>query len=435
MAGMFAPYDPDQQYLLPPSLKDWLPSDHLVYFVSETVDQLDLSSFERAYRQEGSGNVAYHPRLMVKLLVYAYSTGVFSSRGIARQIEENIAFRVLAAENRPSHRTIARFRQEHVERFGEIFVQIVQIARESGLTHLGKVAIDGTKIKANASKHKAMSYARMKEEEKRLREEISTLIASATNADALEDAELGPDFRGDELPAELKRREDRLAVIVAAKKRLEARKREEHDDREAPPRSGAEHERKKAAKPREKDQENFTDPESRIMKTGSGSFEQCYNAQSAVDAKHQVIVAAEVSPSASDAILLVPMADQVTRNMDQKPKCVLADAGYRSEANFARMQERGIEVLVPLGREGKAARPTRNAAPATEEVQRRMRTKRGRRLYAARKHIVEPVMGWVKRCLGFRSFNLRGLAAVRGEWNLVCLALNLRRMNQWIEWR
>ena len=226
MGGQFAPYEPKQQ-LLPPSLQDWLPEDHLCYFVSDTVDQLDISSIESKYRTGGSGNVAYHPRLMLKLLIYGYCCGVHSSRMMARQIEENVAFRVLAAGQSPSHRSICRFRQDHVDEFCLLFGQVVQIAMASGLVSMGKLAIDGTKVKANASKHKAMSYGRMKEEEKRLRKEIRALVKIANDADSAEDVEFGPDFRGDEIPEELKRREDRLAQIKKAKASLEARKQEE----------------------------------------------------------------------------------------------------------------------------------------------------------------------------------------------------------------
>jgi len=268
---MFAPYDPHQLLLLPPALQDWLPEGHLVHFVSDAVDNLDVRDFERAYRAEGSGNVAYNPRLMLKLLVYGYATGVFSSRRIATHIDENIAFRVLAAGHRPSHRTIARFRQDHIERFGAVFLQVVQLAGETGLTALGTVAIDGTKVKANASKHKAMSYGQMAEEETRLKAEIAAIIKAAAEKDALEDGEFGPNFRGDELPAELQRREERLAKIRAAKARLEERKQAEAEQRGDDP-SAPE------SKPAPTDQINFTDEESRIMKTSSGGFDQCYNA-------------------------------------------------------------------------------------------------------------------------------------------------------------
>ena len=217
----FRPYEPDQQLLLPPSLRDWLPPDHLAWFISETVDQLDLSEILEGYRNGGQGNLPYHPSMMLKILIYAYATGVFSSRRIARQIEENIAFRVLAAGNAPDHRTICRFREQHLAAFERLFVQVVQIARDAGLVRMGTLAIDGSKIRANASKHKAMSYEWMQQEEKRLRREIGALTGRAAKRDAAEDVQFGPDFRGDQLPEELQRREDRLAKIREAKRRLE----------------------------------------------------------------------------------------------------------------------------------------------------------------------------------------------------------------------
>jgi transposase len=423
---MFAPYDPHQLLLLPPALQDWLPEGHLVHFVSDAVDQLDLEEFERAYRAEGSGNVAYHPRLMLKLLVYGYATGVFSSRRIATHIEENIAFRVLAAGQSPSHRTIARFRQEHIERFGAVFLQVVQLAGGAGLTALGTVAIDGTKVKANASKHKAMSYGRMKEEETRLKAEIATIIKAAEESDALEDGQFGPDFRGDELPAELKRREDRLAKIRAAKARLEERKQAEAEVR-------GDDAAAQDSKPAPSDQINFTDEESRIMKTSSGGFDQCYNAQTSVDGESLLIVAAEVTQSATDAKQLIPLVDATIKNVGREPGLVLADAGYRSEATFKALEDRGVKALVATGREGKRGAGKVSAdKPATKRMRSRMKSKRGRRRYSMRKHIVEPVFGWVKQALGFRRFSMRGLAAVSGEWKLVCAAVNLRRLSKQI---
>ena len=280
----FRPYDPDQQLLLPPSLRDWLPPDHLVWFISETVDQLDVSELLDGYRDGGQGNLPYHPAMMLKILIYAYATGIFSSRRIARQIEENIAFRVLAAGNAPDHRTICRFREQHLTAFERLFVQVVQIARDTGLVRMGTLAVDGSKIRANASKRKAMSYERMQQEEKRLRREIRALTSRAAKRDTAEDVEFGPDFRGDQLPEELQRREDRLAKIREAKHRLEARKREEaksseREEDDDPPKGRGRSRKHPLGKPKPKDQENFTDPERRIMKDGSGAFQQCYNAQ------------------------------------------------------------------------------------------------------------------------------------------------------------
>lgn len=438
MGGQFAPYEPNQQLLLPPSLRDWLPEDHLCYFISDTVDQLDISSIVDQYRSAGSGNVAYHPRLMLKLLFFGYCTGFFSSRKIAQQIEENVAFRVLAAGQSPSHRSICRFRQEHITEFGELFVQVVEIATASGLTKMGTLAIDGTKIKANASKHKAMSYGRMKSEEKRLRKEIQALIQTAGDVDALEDEQFGPNFRGDEMPEELRRRESRLQVIREAKKRLEERKREEDAEKiEAEKKSEKKRGSKRKhplGKPKDSDQENFTDPESRIMKGGSGAFEQCYNAQTAVDGDSQIIVAADVTQCAADNGQLIPMLDAATENTGDTPERVLADSGYKSEDNFTKLEDREVDAYVSLGREGKSSGRIDPDKPATQNMQRKLRTKRGRKRYSDRKRIVEPPFGWIKRCLGFQSFSLRGLEKVTGEWSLVCLALNLKRMNQRLAW-
>ena len=441
MGGLFAPYEPGQQFLLPPSLRDWLPEDHLCHFISDTVDQLDIGSIVEKYRSAGSGNVAYHPRLMLKLLIYGYSTGVFSSRKIARHIEENVAFRVLAAGHSPSHRSLCRFRQQHIAEFQELFVQVVQIAAASGLVKMGTLAIDGTKIKANSSKHKAMSYGRMKEEEERLVGEIDALVKAAGDVDKLEDAEFGANFRGDELPEELRRREDRLQVIQDAKKRLEERKREEDAEKiEAEKEANKSGKKRKGrqrkhplGEPKDSDQENFTDPDSRIMKDGSGAFEQCYNAQAAVDSDEQIVVAAGITQCAADNGELLPMLDGAIENSEMDPGQLLADSGYKSEDNFKELESREIDAYIPLGREGRnqGIGPDK---PASQRMQHKLKTKRGRRRYAKRKHIAESPFGWIKRCLGFRAFSMRGLANVTGEWALVCLALNLSRMNQRIAW-
>ena len=437
MEPLFRPYAPDQQYLLPPSLRDWLPEDHLAYFISDTVDALDLRPLLGRYRSDGSGNVAYHPALMCKLLLYGYATGVFSSRKIAKACETDIAFRVLAASDAPSHRTVARFRKEHLAAFEDLFIQVVGIAQDAGLVTLGTLAVDGSKVRANASKHKAMSYERMKREDKRLKKEIGALVRRAEDVDAAEDEEFGEDFRGDEMPEELKRREDRRRAIRAAIKRLEERKKKEDEEKLA-----AEKERKAAGKtkrgpkrkhplgkPKPSDQENFTDPDSRIMDTKKDGFQQCYNAQIGVDAKEQIIVAAQVGQSPADNRMLVPMINDAKRNTGMDPGAVLADAGYRSEGNFQALEERGICGYISLGRAGKApAREPRKHFMATHRMKRRMATKRGKLRYRKRKHIAEPPFGWIKDVLGFRRFHLRGLQAVRGEWNLMCLALNLKRM-------
>lgn len=443
MEPLFRPYEPDQQYLLPPSLRDWLPDGHLAYFISDTVDELDLGEFLARYRRAGSGNVAYHPALLCKLLLYGYATGVFSSRKIARACVTDIAFRILAAGDAPSHRTLSRFRKEHLQTFGGLFVQVVGIAQDAGLVELGTLAIDGSKVRANASKHKAMSYERMKQEDKRLKKEIGAILRRAEGIDAAEDEEFGEDFRGDEMPEELKNRKDRRRAIRAAIKRLEERKKQEDAEKlEAEEQRKAEGKPKRGpkrkhplGKPKPSDQENFTDPDSRIMNTKKDGFQQCYNGQIAVDGDSQIIVATGVEQSAADSGSLLPMIDGAHRATGARPRCALADAGYKSEGNFRGLEERGITGYVSLGREGKqpAKEPSADLE-ATHRMRRRMATKTGRKRYRTRKHIAEAPFGWIKGVLGFRRFSLRGLESVRGEWNLVCAAMNLRRMGTTWAW-
>jgi len=440
MPTTFRPYAPDQGFLLPPSPRDWLPEDHLAYFISDTVDALDLSAFYERYEGDGRRNCPFDPRMMVKLLLYGYATGTFSSRKIARKLHEDVAFRVLSGGNFPAHRTIAEFRERHLQEFQEVFVQVVQIAREAGLMRLGTLAVDGTKVKASASKHKAMSYGRMKEEQERLSQEIAQLTAQAQQTDVAEDAQYGAESRGDEMPDELSRREQRLKTIQQAVERLRARQAEED---QAQGRS-AEEDGQRAGKgrpfkrpfgePEKKKQDNFTDPESRIMKTASG-FEQCYNAQLAVEEASQLIVAATVTQSAADHDQLMPVIEKVKEVTGQLPPIVLADAGYRSETNFEKLEASQIDAYIPLGREGKSkVVKSEEELPATCRMKAKLERDEGRRRYAKRKAIVEPVNGWIKAVLGFRQFSLRGLRKVAGEWTLVCLALNLRRLSDRMEW-
>jgi len=441
MPRQFRRYDPDQTLLLPPSLREWLPEGHLAFFLSDTIDAMDLSAFEDRYGDEGPGNRAFDPRMMLKVLVYAYATGTFSSRKIATKLHEDVAYRVLGADNFPAHRTISDFRQRHLPEFRDLFVQIVQLAREVGLVKLGTVAVDGSKVRANASKHKAMSYARMKEEEERLRQEIQALLAQAKNTDAQEDERYGPDRQGTELPAELARREDRLRTIEAARQRLEARQQE--IDRENGREPGDQDRRGKPGKPfkrafgepEAKAQENFTDPDSRIMKRGSSGFEQCFNTQIAVDETERIIVAASVTQSAADVQEIEPLMDQIEQTTGEYPDKALADAGYRSESNLKGLEQRGIEAFVASGREkGGAAKSSDPAADATGRMARKMKTKRGRSHYRKRKYLAEPPFAWIKSVMGFRQFSLRGLDKVTSEWDLACLAANLRRMHGRLVW-
>jgi len=439
MPTNYRTYQPEQSYLLPPSLSDWLPEEHLAYFISEVVSVLDLSGFY-AHHEESDprGNQPFDPAMMLKVLIYAYASGTFSSRRIAKKLVEDVAFRVLSAGNFPEHRTICDFRKDNLNEFIDLFKQVVQIAKSSGLVKLGRIAIDGTKLKANASRHKAMSYDRMKTEEERLEKEIADLIRQAEQTDRKEDQEYGPENRGDELPEELRRREGRLQKIKDAKKRLEERQAEEdrtkgrHEgDGGRPNGKKGKPFKKEFGEPREKAQDNFTDPESRIMKMGNG-FEQSYNAQAAVDEAHQIIVAVGVTNCAADNAQLIPMIEATKETTGELPQQVVADAGYRSEANFEQAEAMKVEVIVALGREGKA--DTLEVTPtnaATLRMKGKLATPEGKAAYSRRKVIVEPVFGWVKRVVGFRQFSLRGLANVTGEWNLVCLATNLRRMSAW----
>ena len=435
MATSFLRYEPMQDFLLPPSPWEWLPEDHLAYFVIEVIDRLDLQSFYARYEGDGRRNQPFDPAMLVKVLVYGYATGVFSSRKIARKLYEDVAFRMLGAGNFPSPRTICDFRLRYLPELKELFVQVVRLAKELGMVKLGMIGLDGTKIKANASKHKAMSYGRMREEEVKLKQEIEALLERARATDAQEDARLGVDQTEQELPQELRRREVRLAKIQAAKARLEQRQAEadrergRHPDDQQRRGGGAGRPFKQPfGEPEPKAQDNFTDPESRIMKMGT-AFEQGYNAQAAVDADSQLIIANGLTPNAADNGELLPMIEAVENNLGQLPQRVLADSGYRSEQAFVALEQMGVEALVALGREGKNRTAIdRERYPASARMAERLASAEGQGHYRRRKVIPEPVFGWIKHIIGFRQFSFRGLTKVSGEWNLVCLAINVRRM-------
>ena len=434
MPTSFRPYAPDQDLLLPPSLGDWLPEGHLAYFISDVVEELDLTAFYAPYEGDGRRKSPYEPSMMLKTLLYAYTTGVFSSRKIAKKLEEDVAFRVLGANNFPQHRTICEFRKRHLEDFKSIFVQVVQIANGAGLVRLGTVAIDGTKVRANASKHKAMSYSRMRQAEQRLEQEIEELCGQARSSDEEEDRLYGVGRRGDEFPEELQHRQNRLEKIRQAKARLEQAQSEadaargrDPDDDSKPPRRGPPYKRKFGV-PEDKAQSNFTDPQSRIMKTGDG-FQQCYNGQLAVDDEFQLIVANALTNNASDNGQLIGLIDDIERILDEAPEAVLADAGYRSESCLEELEHRQIDAYVSVGREGKdRSKINAEACPATARMTDKLADADGKSRYAQRKAVVEPANGWIKHVLGFRRFSFRGLQAVQGEWDLICLATNLRRM-------
>ena len=435
MGTTFRPYQPDQMLLLPQDLREWVPEGHLAHHVSDLVDTLDLRAFYAPYEGDGRRNSPYEPRRMVKVLVYGYATGIFSSRKLAARLVEDLAFRMLAAGNFPQHRTLCEFRRRHLQDFGAVFAEVVRLARTMGLAGLGRISVDGTKVRANASKRKAMSYGRMREEERRLEAEIAGLLEEAEAVDAAEDARYGEDVRGDELPEELKRREDRLAAIREAKARLEAEQRAKDDARgrkpgqERNPKGGRPY-RREYGEPAETAQSNFTDPESRIMKTSSEGFQQSYNAQIAVEGDNQLVVATAVTDSASDQGQLVPMVDAVARTCGETPVQVLADAGYCNEPNLRALRERDIDGYVPLAREGRsAAHPDRNEYPAKARMAEKLASDEGRRRYARRKWMAEAPVGWVKEVMGFRRFSFRGLQKVEAEWALVCLALNVKRLH------
>ena len=434
MPTTFRPCAPDQSLLFPPSPRDWLPEGHLAFFIADTVAALDLQAFYAPYEGDGRRNQPFDPQMLVTVLLYAYATGTFSSRRVARKLAADVAYRVLAAGNFPAHRTIAEFRQQHLPAFEALFVQVVRIAREAGVVQLGTLAIDGTKVKANASKHKAMSYGRMREEARRLREQIAALTTQAAAVDAAEDAVHGPDVRGDELPAELQRREERLATIAAAKARREARQAEEDREKGRTPDDGR---KGRGSRPFARDfgvppedaQDNFTDPESRIMKTSAG-YDQCYNGQIAVDEVSQMIVATGLTNCAADNAELLPLIEQTHDTLGANPTDVLADAGYRDDATFQTRETRQITAYISLGREGKPGTTPNPAHEATHRMAARLGSDSGRARYRRRKAIVEPVIGWIKAVLGFRRFSLRGEAKARGEWNVVCLAVNLKRFHR-----
>jgi transposase len=447
MNKTFRPYDLDQRLLLPPDLREWLPEGHLALFISDVVDELDLSAIFQAYEAEGRGQPPYHPAMMVKLLLYAYCIGRPSSRKIERGTYEDVAFRVLAADQHPDHDSLAEFRTRHLAALAGLFVESLRLCQAAGLVKLGHVALDGTKIKANASKHKAMSYGRMAETERRLEGEVQALLTQAEQVDAAEDAEHGRGRRGDELPAELARRESRLAKIRTAKAALEAEAKARAAEAAEVGRAKltAREQRVGSAKggvpkipdpeqarPDPTEQRNFTDSDSRIMKDGATkSFEQAYNAQAVVDGAHQIIVACGVTQAAADAEQFVPMVAQVTANTGQSPAAVLADAGYFSESNLTAPAVSGLELYVPPDRQKHDGTPTasgRPRSPTAEDMRGKLRSATGHAVYALRKTIVEPVFGQIKEGRGFRRFSFRGLMKVRGEWGLVCLTHNLLKL-------
>jgi transposase len=442
----YRPYTPRQSYLLPPSPQDWLPEGHLAYFVLDLVGQLDLSRIYGYYEREERGFPPHHPQMMMALLLYGYCVGVPSSRKIERKTHEDVAFRVIAGDQHPDHTCVSEFRRIHHEVFADVFVQVLKICQEAGLVKLGHVALDGTKMKANASKHKAMSYERMKKQEAELAKKVEALLRAADEADAAEDARYGKDKRGDELPEDLRRAESRIARIRAAKAALEAEAKaqleaeKKQGDDDDPPAGGVtplpHHRipRDTEGKPTPKAQRNFTDAESRIQKTGDG-FVQGYNCQAAVDEGHQIIVAQAVTNQPPDVEHFTPMLEQVVANCGEASEKSTADAGYFSEQNVAKALALGTDPFIAPGRWKRdeappkvRGRPPANMTPK-QAMARKLATRAGAAAYARRKAVVEPVFGQIKQARGLRTFLMRGLAKVRAEWSLITLTHNLLKLH------
>lgn len=409
----------------------------MVYFIDDVFDHLDLSAIEQVYEREERGYPPYNPRMMAKVLFYAQCVGVRSSRKIARRLEEDVAFRVLAAGNMPKFRAIAEFRTRHIKALSQLFAQVLCICDRSGLVPLKHVALDGAKIRANASKHKAMSYGRMKETRARLESEVSKYLQQTEAVDEQEDSKFGPDRRGDELPEELAIREKRLAKIREAMAALEEEARRESESQassdqpeDSPESKGGQDSRRGGRPPKDppgvpndKKQRNFTDPESRTMTNSDKAFIQGYNAQAVVDSKCQIIVAADLTNQALDSMRLPKMVDLAARNLGRNPVRLLADAGYCSDNNLRYLAEKGIDSYIPTEKQkhGTPIEPApRGSIPRTlslkDRMRRKLKTKRGRRECALRKLIVGPVFGQIKEVRGLRQFLLRGVERVRSEW-------------------
>lgn len=438
------PWAPEQTFLLPPSPRDWLPEDHLAYFILDVVSELNLSAIEDAIQaKDHRGERPFSPRMMTALLLYGYSTGVFSSRRIERGIYEDVAFRVIAGGCEPHFTRICAFRKEHLHALQGLFIQVLKLCQRAGLVKLGLVAIDGTKIKANASRHKAMSYDRMKDKEGELAERVAKLLESADTVDRTEDEACGVGQRERGLPEDLRHAERRLEKIRAAKAELEAEAKAQKDLKEKndkePPSGGPtplpSHQIPADAEgtPAPKAQRNFTDPQSRIQKTHDG-FAQGFNCQAGVDGANQIIVSQAVTNQPPDVQHLIPVLEQVIENCGKPPAKTTADAGYFSQANVAKAESLGTDPYVATGRQkhGPPQKALQNLERANqrakEQMSRKLLSKSGAAVYALRKTIVEPVFGQIKHARGFRQFLLRGLTKVRGEWALICLTHNILKL-------
>jgi len=443
MDQRFKPYDPEKPLLLAPDMRKWLPEDHLALFISDVVDALDLSEIADKYYRNHGGQPAYHPAMMLKLLFYGYCVGVRSSRRIEQKTYEDVAFRVLSCDTHPDHSRISDFRKRHLTEISRLFVQVLEICKETGLVKLGHVALDGTKLRANASKHKAMTYARMLKREPELAAEVDRLLAEAEDLDEREDKRYGKGKRGHELPKDLKFKQARLAKIRQARQSLEEQARKEaieagklDCDGNPPPGGPSGSSEPTAGIPKDKKQYNFTDPESRIMlDSATKAFVQGYNGQAAVDCASQVIVAADVTQQANDKQQLVPLVEQIEDSLGEIPDRVLADAGYFSEENVESLSGNFIEPFIPRDRTKHSDPPQpspRGRIPkdtsVVDRMLRKLKTKAGKNTYLKRKETVEPVFGQIKEARGIRAFLLRGLEKVRCEWKLICLTHNILKL-------
>lgn len=439
MSKTFRSWDVDQAWLLPPSVHEFVPAGHLAHFVRDTVREgLDLSGILGSYTEE-RGYPPYHPGMMVALLLYGYSRGVYSSRRLSQACEERVDFMAVTGLNKPDFRTIAEFRRRHLKALSDLFVQVLKLCQSAGLVKLGHVAVDGTKLKANASRHKAMSYGRMKQAEPKLAAEVEAWLKAAEAQDRAEDAEHGAERRGDETPAWMADKQERLERIRAAKAELEAEAKIDPSDLDPDgpgPSSGMqERGRRKRAKdggPPDKAQRNFTDPDSRIQPTRDG-FIAGYNGQIAVDAAHQIIVAQRLATNPADYSALLPLVDQAKANLGRKLREVSGDTGFATEANLQAMAERKIRAYLPPGRskhgQGHAAGERQlKTKPLMVAMAEKLKRAGRRSRYRLRKQVVEPVFGQIKQARGFRQLLLRGLDKVRGEWALICTAHNLLKL-------
>jgi transposase len=429
--------------LLPPSLLDWLPEGHLAHFILDTVEQLDLSKIYASYQGDGRGQPPYDPRMMTALIFYAYCTGVPSSRQIEKKTFEDVAFRMVAANRQPDHDSICEFRKRHLKALAGVFVQILRLCQEAGIVKLGHVALDGTKIKANASKHKAMSYGNMKKKKEELEKEVSELLKKAETVDKEEDKKYGKGKKGWDLPDELKRRETRLKKIKAAMSALE-----EEAQQEAAEKQKVKEDQKKIKEnatsqpppetaPSDKAQRNFTDPDSRIMKMSStNSFDQCYNGQAIVDDSSQVIVAAGLSQHANDVEEVEPILDILEENLGGIPPhmAITTDAGYFSATNVMLFEDALLDPFMATQKmkHGEVFPQIRGRIPIDmtpkDRMRRKLSTKRGQEIYSKRKSTIEPVFGQIKQVRGLRQFLLRGYEHVSAEWQIWCLTHNLLKM-------